>query len=200
LCDAATIGKLADTPLTELLESIGSSAPVPGAGPAAAFVCALAAALVEMVSAVSLRQEEPAEHAALETRRARCAELRAAAPELAEEDMAAYADVLAARRVRSEPGGAERLHDALAAAADPPLAIAEAAAEVTRLAAEAFAAARGAVRGEAATAALLAEAVVRAAATIVELNLAGSPADSRRARARDLAAAARGDRELTGAR
>jgi formiminotetrahydrofolate cyclodeaminase len=195
LCDAAAIGALADTPLTVLLERIGSSAPVPGAGPAAALTCALAAALVEMVCGVSLRQARGTDAAALEARRERCAELRTGATGLAELDMAAYTAVLAARRGRSEPGGAELLHDALAAAADPPLAIAEAAAEVARLAAEALADARGAVRGEAATAALLAEAVVRAGAAMVELNLAGDPADPRRARASDLAAAAREDRE-----
>ena len=183
---------MAQTPLRELLERIASSEPVPGAGPSAALTCALAAALVEMVCAVSLRKEPSA---ALEARRERAAALRGHSCLLAERDMAVYGEVLAARRRRGEPGGGEGLQRALAAAADPPLAIAEAAAEVTGLAADAYADAHGAVRGEALTAAVLAEAVVRACASIVTLNLGGAPSDPRRARAAALRSAAAATRE-----
>ena len=183
---------MAQIPLRELLERVASSEPLPGAGPAAALTCALAAALVEMVCAVSLRREPSA---TLEARRERAEALRAGSCALAERDMAVYGEVLAARRGRGEPGGGERLQLALAAAADPPLAIAEAAAELTALAAEAYADARGAVRGEALTASVLAEAVVRACAEIVALNLGGAPADPRRARAAALVSAAAAARE-----
>jgi formiminotetrahydrofolate cyclodeaminase len=192
LWHAGAISELAQTPLRELLERIASSEPVPGAGPSAAWTCALAAALVEMVCAVSLRKEPSA---ALEARRERAAVLRADSCALAERDMAVYGEVLAARRRRGEQGGGERLQQALAAAADPPLAIAEAAAEVTGLAAEAYADARGAVRGEALTAAVLAEAVGRACAALVPLTRGGAPSDPRRARAAALLSAAAAARE-----
>jgi len=184
------IGALADTSsLSELLERIASSEPVPGAGPAAAWTCALSASLVEMVCAVMLRREAEADPAR-SARSARASALRAGALALAERDMDAYREVLAARR----EGGAALLHSALAAAAGPPLAIAEAAAEVAALAADAFADASGGVRGEAATAVLLAEGAVRAAAAIVEFNLAGEPSDPRHARGRELVEAARAAR------
>ena len=194
LCHAPPIVDLADTTLRGVLERISSSDPVPGAGPAAALASGFAAALVEMVCAVTLGQQ-PANVEAIEARRRRAAELRALAPTLAESDMDAYSQVLAERARREEPGHAQRLRAALAAAADPPVAIVEAAAELTGLAAGAFADARGGVRGEAAAAALLAEAVVRIGAAIVDLNLAGSTGDPRRARVRELAQAALAERE-----
>jgi formiminotetrahydrofolate cyclodeaminase len=184
------IGGLADTSsLSELLERVASSEPVPGAGPAAAWTCALSASLVEMVCAVMIRRE-PDEDQARSVRSERASALRVGALALAESDMDAYSDVLAARR----QGGGALLHSALAAAAGPPLAIAEAAAEVAALAADAFADARGGVRGEAATAALLAEGAARGAAGIVAFNLAGEPSDPRCARARELVEAARAAR------
>ena len=183
---------LSDSSLAALVERVASSDPAPGAGPSAAWTCALAAALVEMVSAVALRKDA-ADAAAVERRRRRAAELRASVLELADRDVAAYTAVLAVLRRRDEPGHGSRLRAALSEAADPPLAIVAIAAELTRLAADAAAEARGGVRGEAITAAILAEAVVRAGLPLVDLNLAGAPADPRRARVRELAADARGD-------
>lgn len=191
--DGAPSGRpLADESLSSLLERVGSSAPTPGAGPSAAWTCALAAALVEMVGAVTLRKDPP-DPAATERRHARAAELRRRAAELADADAAAYTEVLAVLRRRDEPGHGRRLRDALSNAADPPAALAAVAAEVARLAAEAAAEARGGVRGEAITAAVLAEAAVRAARAIVELNLAGAADDPRRADVQALAASAQLD-------
>ena len=194
LCDPLDIGALADSTLAALLERVAASDPAPGAGPSAAWTCALAAALVEMVSAVTLRTQ-PEDAGPVEARRRRAAELRDTALALAERDIAAYRDVLAVRRRRGEAGHAQRLRDALGAAADPPIAIAEAAAEVTRLAADAAGEARGGIRGEAITAAVLAEAVARVGVSIAELNLAGVPDDPRLGRVRALAQAARADRD-----
>jgi formiminotetrahydrofolate cyclodeaminase len=184
------VTRLADSPLAALVEQVASSDPAPGAGPSAAWTCALAAALVEMVSAVALRKE-PVDATAARARGDRAAALRAAALELADEDVAAYSAVLAVLRRRDEPGHGARLRAALSDAADPPLAIVEIATEVTHLAADAAAEARGAVRGEALTAAVLAEAVVRAGIPLVALNLASAPEDSRRTRLHDLAETAR---------
>lgn len=156
---------------------------MPGAGPSAAWTCTLAASLVQMVCAVMLRRE-PDGDGTVAARAARASVLRAGLLELAEQDMLAYQAVLEAAT------SGQCLHAALAAAADPPLAIAESAAELTMLATQAFGQARGGVRAEAATAAVLAEAVTRAGAAIVDFNLAGEPSDPRRNRARELAAAA----------
>jgi methenyltetrahydrofolate cyclohydrolase len=194
LCDPPAIDAPADRSLAELLGQVASSRPSPGAGATVAWTCALAAALVEMVCAVSLRKE-PQDASAAGARRERAAELQASALALAELDIAAYRDVLAVARRREEPGHAGRLREALAAAAGPPAAIVELAAEVTRLAAEAAEDARGGIRGEAITAAVLGEAVARAGVSIVELNLAASPEDPRLARVRELARAARADRD-----
>jgi formiminotetrahydrofolate cyclodeaminase len=185
---------LADYSLTDLLDRVASSEPSPGAGPSAAWTCAFAAALVEMVSAVALRKDPP-DRAATERRRVRAAELRERAAQLADADVTAYTEVLAALQRRGEPGHGRRLRNALSNAADPPAALAALAAEITRLAADAAAEARGGVRGEAITAAVLAEAVVRAAHRIVELNLAGAAGDPRRAEVHALMKSAGADLE-----
>jgi formiminotetrahydrofolate cyclodeaminase len=183
---ATTDSTLADSALAELVGRVASADPAPGAGPSAAWTCALAAALVEMVWGVVPRND-PANAAAAAAQRKSAAALRARALELADEDVRAYSGVLAVLRRRSEPGHGGRLVAALSDAADPPLALAETAGEVTRLAADAAAEARGAVKGEAITAAVLAEAVVRACGRIVDINLGSAPRDARRARARHLA-------------
>jgi formiminotetrahydrofolate cyclodeaminase len=187
-----TTSSLSETSLAVLAERVASIEPAPGAGPSAAWTCSLAAALVEMVSGVVLGQD-PVDPAAVERRRDRAAVLRAGALALADEDVAAYSEVIAVLRRRDEPGHAGRLREALSRAADPPLRIVELAAEVTRLAADAAAEARGGVRGEAMTAAVLGEAVVRAGIPLVDLNLASVRDDPRRARVRELAEGARAD-------
>jgi len=184
---------MADSSLSELLARLATTAPAPGAGPAAAWTCALAAALLEMVVATEMRRE-PGDAPAARRRRDRAGALRERALALADTDVAAYRAVLEVRRERDLPGHATRLAEALSAAADPPVAIAEAAAEVARLAADAARRARGGVRGEAITAAVLAEAATTACVALVELNLGGAPDDPRLERVRALAASAGADR------
>jgi formiminotetrahydrofolate cyclodeaminase len=170
------------------MDAVAAREPTPGAGPTLAWTCALAAALVEMVSAVSLRQE-PEDPQAIERRRQRAHALRTAALELADRDAAAYREVLAAQRRREEPGHPQRLRRALADAADPLVSIVQTAGEVAELASAAITDARGSVRGEAMTALVLADGVARGAVPLVELNLAGDPADPRRALVREVASA-----------
>jgi formiminotetrahydrofolate cyclodeaminase len=187
------LGGQAERPLCELLERVAATAPAPGAGSAAGWTCALAAALLEMVVATELRRE-PGDAPGARRRRDRAATLRARALELADTDVRAYRAVLEVRRERDLPGHAARLAKALSAAAEPPLAIAEVAAEVTRLAADAGRRARGGVRGEAIAAAVLGEASAAACVALVELNLGGAPEDGRIERVRGLARAAAADR------
>jgi methenyltetrahydrofolate cyclohydrolase len=184
-----TVPEFADQPLAEIVASVAARDPTPGAGPSLAWTCALAAALVEMVSAVTLRKE-PESPTVVEARRDRAHELRTTALSLADLDAAAYQAVLAAQRRRDEPGHPQRLRQALADAADPLVRIVETACEVAQLATGAVSDARGAVRGEALTALVLAESVARGGVPLVELNLAGDPQDPRRARVREAAAAA----------
>ena len=139
---------LADLPLSELLAEVAAAKPAPGGGSSAAVACALAAALVEMCGDD------------------RAAELRAWALELAEADLGSYAPVLEAQRA----GDLERLQRALEEASEVPLEIAALGSEVAELAAELT---RGSLEGDAAAAALLAEAATRAAARLVELNTPG---------------------------
>jgi formiminotetrahydrofolate cyclodeaminase len=180
------VSELAGRPLFELAASVASPEPAPGAGPSLAWTCGLAAALVEMVAAVALRDVH-ADHETARQRRDRASELRTDALALADVDVKAYTEVLAVMRRRDEPGHGARLRQALSQAAEPPLRIARTGAEVTSLAADAAADARGGVRGEAVTAAVLGEGVVRAVVRIVELNLGGALDDPRRTVAADLA-------------
>ena len=168
------------SPLPSLLDGLASVAPTPGAGAAAAWTGAIAAALVEMVSAIECRRDDPSPQAA--ARRDRAGELRALVLALADEDVAAYGAVLAAR------GDQARFREALAAAADPPLRIARYCAELWELAVAAAANARGGVRGEALAAVAFSGAAVAAAVPLVELNLGGAPADPRLSEARELRA------------
>lgn len=184
----------ADAALAEMVERVASADPTPGAGPSLAFTCAFAAALVEMVCAVSIGQQ-PDDPGPIEERRARAKELRVGALSLADTDAAAYREVLEVKRRRTDPGHAGRLRQALDAAADPVVAIIESAGEVTRLAADAAGQAHGGVRGEAMTAAGLGAAVVQAGITLVELNLGGERADPRLTRIELIARNASADRQ-----
>jgi len=184
-----SMSEFADLPLNAIVESVAARDPTPGAGPSLAWTCALAAALVEMVSAITLRKE-PESPDAIEARRDRAHALWTTALALADRDAAAYRDVLAVQRRRDEPGHPQRLRQALAAAADPLVLIIDTAREVAELATHAIADARGGVRGEAITALVLAESVARGGVPLVELNLAGDPQDPRRAQTREAAAAA----------
>ena len=76
--------------------------------------------------------------------------------------------------------------EALSRAADVPLAIAEAALDVASLACELAERGNPNLRGDAATAVLLAEAAVRDLANLVEINLATREGDERVDRAREL--------------
>lgn len=138
----------------------------------AAVAAALAAALAEMAARYADNDEAAAE--------ARSYRGRLLA--LADEDAQAYAAVLAAQ-------GTERAQ-ALARAADAPLEMAELGAAVATRSAELAEEGNPNLRGDALTAVLLAEAATKAAANLVEINLADSAADGRSERARAAAARA----------
>ena len=163
-----------DTPLGALLAAFADRTPAPGGGAAAGLACALGAALTEM----------GARFAGLDAAAARAAALRDDGLRLAEADAAGYAPVLEAVRLPAgDPGRTARLRAALGDAADVPLAIAEAAAEVAALARRVAAEGRPALAGDALTGAELAAAAARAAARLVAIDLEHAPDDPRLARA-----------------
>jgi methenyltetrahydrofolate cyclohydrolase len=183
---------LADRPLGQLLEQVAAESPSPGGGSSCALACAMAAGLVEMSAGFTLAREEYAErHARMADVRARAGELRARVLALAEEELHVYEAVLEVlRQPPEEPGRAERLDVALSDAADSPLAVARAAAEVAGLAAEVARTGNRHLRGDAIAGALLAEAACAAAARLAEINLAGRATDPRRTEASELRARA----------
>jgi formiminotetrahydrofolate cyclodeaminase len=146
---------------TDLLDRLAARTPAPGGGAAAAWACALAAGLVEMAASFA----EDADAAG------RARELRAEVLVLAERDGEAYAAALTARREGGDVAAA------MAGAAEPPLRIAEAAAEIAELAAAIAVTGKASLVGDAMTGALLAEAAARAATRLAEMDLdAAGPA------------------------
>ena len=166
-----------DKTLAGFLDEVGAKSSAPGGGAVAAVAVSLAAALAEMAAQFSGKQWDRADEAVLRAR-----ELRTRTMPLAAADAEAYGAVIAAR-------GTPDYDEALSRAADVPLAVAQAGTDVAELAAELAASGNPNLRGDASTAALLAEAAARAAAKLVEINLADK-GDERIARARDLASSA----------
>ena len=181
---------LADRSLGQLLEQVAAESASPGGGSSSALACALAAGLVEMTAAFTLARSEYADrHERMARVRARArGELRAEAVELAERELTRLRRGArrAARCPRTRRGAHERLEAAMSDAADSPLAVARAAAEIAELAAEIARTGNRHLRGDAISGAVLAEAACTAAARLAEINLTGRPGDPRREEAAEL--------------
>ena len=172
--------------LDPFLDELEAPAPSPCGGSAAAAAAAMAASLVTMVARGSSRWADGADVAL------RAQALRARLTTLGDDDAVAFEQVLAAMGNRS---GTPEQRDlavgtALLHAAEVPLRIAEAAADVAGVAAVAAAEGSPKMRSDATAAAMLAEAATRAAAQLVEINLAVVPGNRLSAQAELLAAAA----------
>jgi methenyltetrahydrofolate cyclohydrolase len=175
---------LGDRPLAALLDVVATTDPAPGGGSSAAITAALAAALLEMSAALELARENPPDELPQDLP-ARATELRERTLALADQDLSSYAGVLDALRLpEANPERGDRLAAALTEASRAPVAIAEAAAEIAELTARVTVASDPAVRGDALSGVLIAEAAATAAASLVEINLAGRD-DADLARARD---------------
>lgn len=142
-----------------------------------------------MAAAFGLKRSELADaHARLEQIAVRALELRALALELGDRELRSYEPVLAALRLPPEdPSRAQRLDAALSDAADVPLSVARAGAEVAALAHEVATLGSRHLLGDAHTGLLLAEAACQAATALVLINLQSRPDDERRAEASELA-------------
>jgi formiminotetrahydrofolate cyclodeaminase len=167
----------AELPLGRFMDMVASREPTPGGGASAAVAVALAAALTAMAARFS------ADHLAdAETIADRAEELRNRVMPLAQADAAAYGRVLDAYRTPRDDDEKRRrrIREALSEAADVPLSIAEVGVEVVGNAARLVEEGNPNLRGDAMTAAALAKAGVRAAATLVEINVSAGGADDDR--------------------
>jgi formiminotetrahydrofolate cyclodeaminase len=171
--------------VAELLDEVSSPEPMPGAGYCAALALEMAAGLVAMAARVSRAEWGEARGAA-----AQATTLRERVAPLAERNVEAYRDAVALLSAPESGHRDDELRDALARAAGVPLEIADIAVDVASLAAVVAERGDQALRADAVSAALLAEAAARAAATLVAVNLGTTSSDERVARAGDLAGSA----------
>jgi methenyltetrahydrofolate cyclohydrolase len=182
--------RLLDRQLADFLDDLEAVGPIPASGATAAIVAAMAASLVGMAARASTGWSGAAGAAA------QASKLRSRLVPLGLADAVAYAEALEAlddvAAGRELPGG---LGPRLERAAQLPLEIAEAAADVAELAAVAAECADGPGRTDAIAAAALAEGAVVAAVHLVELNLRTTPGDERSRRGGELTAAATAARE-----
>lgn len=161
-----------DLSLREFLDQVAAREPAPGGGAVAAVAVAMAAGLAAMAARFSAGHLEQAEAVAgqAETLRARVAPL-------GDSDAESYRKVLEAfalpREAGAEAGELRRqtIRQALEGAAEVPLKVAEAGAEVAEIAATLAEGGNPNLRGDAITAGLLAAAGVRSAAGLVAINV-----------------------------
>jgi formiminotetrahydrofolate cyclodeaminase len=158
-----------DLPLGEFLDRVASDSPAPGGGSVAAVAVALAAGLAGMAARLSSAQLADAPEL---VGRADAARLRVAP--LARADAESYGRVLEAYREPNSEARTARVIDALSGAADVPLAVAEAGNEVVGIASRLAEEGNPNLEGDAMTAVLLADAGVRAAAALAEINLSAA--------------------------
>jgi methenyltetrahydrofolate cyclohydrolase len=178
-----TTSEYLDLPLGAFLDLVAKGNPAPGGGSVAAVAVALAAGLSGMAARLSAGQVADAEGLA---DRADVAMWRVAP--LARIDAESYGRVLGAYREPDSETRRERVSDALSEATDVPLAVAEIGNEVAGIAARLVEKGNPNLEGDAIAALLLAEAGVRAATVLVEINLTSANVDDDRlGRANELA-------------
>jgi len=167
---------LLDRSLREFLDDVAAAGRTPGGGSAAALVTALAAALLAKIARTSTAWPESRGIAA------QAESLRDRAAPLAQADAEEYEAALRAREDDDGQAGERRdfaLGRAYARAAEPPLQIARAAADVAELAVVVARNGDPAFHADAVIAALLAAAAASSAAELVGVNLTASARDER---------------------
>ena len=178
-----------DHSLGEFLDLVAKRQPAPGGGAVAAVTVAVAASLVAMAARYSADLLDGGEALIDDAER-----LRAGAANLADDDAEAYGAVIAAWAASrgDERSRRQQVDAALTRAAGVALEVAELGAETARLAGRLAVEGKRDVRGDAATALLLAEAATRAAARLVAVNVETGGGDGHLVgRAGDSVAAAR---------
>lgn len=171
------VGDLLDAPLRDFLDTLAREGPAPAGGSAAALTVAMSAGLVAMVARASKGHWDEAGGVV-----GQAETLRARITPLAQADADAYVEALRALRGREqleERYRDQQLRAALERAAEIPLRIADAGADLASLAALLVENGNPEVRADAAVAAVLAEGGTRAAAKLVAVNLAAGESDPR---------------------
>jgi formiminotetrahydrofolate cyclodeaminase len=181
-------------PLAFFLDEVARSTPAPAGGTSAACAGALAAALLEMAACLTLGRQGDSGKA--RDAAAQAATLRWRLMELAERELSSYEPVQEALRLpQGDPSRAPRLEAALLEASRPPLAIAQAAAELAELGVAVARASSPSVRADALAGMLLAEAAAAAAASLVEINMGQQASENLCEQAREARARATRSRE-----
>jgi formiminotetrahydrofolate cyclodeaminase len=174
--------------IDDYLDRLAEESRIPGAGPAAALTVAAAASLVAMAARFVREGWDEGKACAIQAET-----LRRRAVELARDDVEAL-EAFLAERDRPPDDRAEardfKLGRTLERAADVPLAIVAAACDVALLAAHVADHAEHDVRADVVGAGFLASGAARAAAHLVEINLAAGADDPRLRDADNLARAA----------
>jgi formiminotetrahydrofolate cyclodeaminase len=168
----------------ELADELANASPPDGAGIVAAGVTSVAAGLAESIARASESVWTEASGVAVQA-----LVLRRRADTAGRDDAEAYARARRWLTRPAEPGAPGRdamLRGALLAAADALLVITATAADCATLAAEIAAHCTPELEADAAAAAALAATAARAAGSLVDINLALTPLDPRRVRARAL--------------
>ena len=169
--------------LAEWLDELASARAVPGGGSALGFAVANAAAVLAMAARVSNAGGLVAQAEALRTRTAPLAQVDA---ETYEQALSARDDASALRQEQRD----WEIGKAFARAAEPPLEIARAAADIAELAAELALNGAPEIRADAVAAAALAAGAARGCVALVQVNLTAVDGDARVAEAGRLADAA----------
>ncbi len=168
--------------LSGFTASVASSAPVPGGGTVVALVGSLAAALVQMVGALTVgRKKYAAVESEMKELGLRASHLVRRLGELKDEDARAYAAVSEAYKLPKETDEQKQVRDAaiqagLMKAAEVPLETARWCGEVAALAAICAEKGNTNAASDAGVAALLADAACRGAAYNVRINVVAMPA------------------------
>ncbi|MDQ2978370.1 MAG: cyclodeaminase/cyclohydrolase family protein [Acidobacteriota bacterium] len=167
--------------LIEFIDALGSDAPTPGGGTAAAVAGAMGCALAEMVTALTLTRDKfAAVHAAIRPIAEAAAAARLEFLRLANEDSAAYQLVVAARRLPKESEDQRKLRtEALAVAnrraTEVPMRTAQLAVRILGTLPELIDKGNPNAVSDAGSAALLLEAAAEGALLNVGMNLSGIP-------------------------
>ncbi|MDQ2675153.1 MAG: cyclodeaminase/cyclohydrolase family protein [Chloroflexota bacterium] len=169
--------RLNDLAVSDLVARLATSDPVPGGGSASALAGAMAAALVEMVVALTVGRPAAEGHEAELGRIGSAAtDLRTELLRLAEVDADAYAAVVAARRMPKDTDAeraerAERVRAAVRDATRAPLEVVLRSVEALTLAESLAPIGNRNAASDVGVAGLLAAAAIRGAAMNVEINL-----------------------------
>lgn len=167
------------TSFEELLTALGSDAPTPGGGTAAALAGAMGASLAEMVASLTLSKEKyAASHEAVRPIAGLARRTRLELQRLAREDSDAYDAVVAARRLPKETPDQERVRtrrtsEANRLAAEVPMRTARAAIRLLGALPELAKKGNPNAASDAGAAAFLLEAAAHAALLNVAINLGG---------------------------